>query len=86
MSERLLCLPPLPWQSGEAGHRPGLTYAGGLHAADYFAESMVAPSKIVVPRKDYFAEQSSRRVSIMPPFEGSEAECDDLLAFLLSLR
>ncbi|MBI4988970.1 MAG: c-type cytochrome [Rhodocyclales bacterium] len=65
---------------------PDLSHAGGLHAADYLAESMREPSKIVVPGKGYFTEQGGRRVSIMPPFEGSEAERDDLLAFLLSLR
>jgi mono/diheme cytochrome c family protein len=65
---------------------PDLSNVGGLHAADYLAESMREPSKIVVPGKGYFTEQDGRRVSIMPPFEGSEAERGDLLAFLLSLR
>lgn len=65
---------------------PDLSNAGGLHAADYLAESMREPSKIVVPGKGYFTEQDGTRLSIMPPFEGSEAERNDLLAFLLSLR
>lgn len=65
---------------------PDLSHAGGLHAAGYLAESLIEPSKIVVPGKGYFTEQDGRRVSIMPPFEGSEAERDDLLAFLRSLR
>lgn len=65
---------------------PDLRYAGGLHAADYLAESLREPSKIVVPGKGYFTEQDGARTSIMPPFEGSEAERDDLLAYLLSLR
>lgn len=65
---------------------PDLGHAGGLHAAGYLAESLREPSKIVVPGKGYFTEQDGRRVSIMPPFEGSEAERNDLLAYLLSLR
>ncbi len=65
---------------------PDLSFAGGLHGADYLAESMREPAKIVVPGKGYFTEQDGRRVSIMPPFEGSEAERDDILAYLLSLR
>lgn len=65
---------------------PDLRYAGGLHGADYLAESLREPSKIVVPGKGYFTEQDGTRTSIMPPFEGSEAERDDLLAYLLSLR
>lgn len=65
---------------------PDLSNAGGLHAADYLAESLREPSKIVVPGKGYFTEQDGTRMSIMPPFEGSEAERDDLLAYLLSLR
>jgi hypothetical protein len=38
------------------------------------------------PGRGYFTEQDGRRVSIMPPFEGSEAERDDILAHLRSLR
>lgn len=65
---------------------PDLSYAGGLHATDYLAESMREPSKVVVPGKGFFTEQDGQRMSIMPPFEGSEAERDDILAFLLGLR
>jgi Cytochrome c. len=65
---------------------PDLTFAGGLHAPAYLEESLREPSKVVVPCKGCFAEQDGRRVSAMPPFEGSAAERDDLLAFLRSLR
>lgn len=65
---------------------PDLSHAGGLHAAAYLAESLRDPSKVVVPGRGYFTEQDGRRVSIMPPFEGSEAERDDILAYLRGLR
>lgn len=65
---------------------PELTYAGGLHAPAYLEESLREPSKVVVPCKGCFAEQDGRRMSIMPPFEGSDSERDDILAFLLGLR
>lgn len=65
---------------------PDLTYAAGLHAPSYLEESLREPSAVVVPCKGCFAEQDGRRVSVMPPFEGSAAERDDLLAFLRSLR
>jgi mono/diheme cytochrome c family protein len=65
---------------------PDLRHAGGLHAPAYLAESIREPSKIVVPGKGYFIEQDGKRVSIMPPFEGSDAEREDLLAYLQSLR
>lgn len=65
---------------------PDLTYAGGLHTPAYLEESLREPSKVVVPCKGCFAEQDGKRVSIMPPFEGSAAEREDLLAYLLSLR
>ncbi len=65
---------------------PDLRHAGGLHAPAYLAESMREPSKVVVSCKGCFAEQDGKRVSIMPPFEGSEAEREDILAYLLSLR
>lgn len=65
---------------------PDLTYAGGLHAPGYLEESLREPSAVVVPCKGCFAEQDGRRVSVMPPFEGSEAERNDILAYLLNLR
>jgi DMSO reductase family type II enzyme heme b subunit len=65
---------------------PELTYAGGLHAPAYLEESLREPSKVVVPCKGCFAEQDGRRVSVMPPFEGSAAERDDILAYLQRLR
>lgn len=65
---------------------PDLSYAGGMHSAGYLADSLGDPSKIVVPGKGYFVEEDGRRTSIMPPFAGSEAERDDILAFLRSLR
>jgi DMSO reductase family type II enzyme heme b subunit len=65
---------------------PDLRHAGGLHAPDYLEESLREPSKVVVPCKGCFAEQDGRRVSIMPPLEGSDAERADLLAYLRSLR
>lgn len=65
---------------------PDLSYAGGLHAPAYLAESLREPSKVVVPCRGCFAEQDGRRVSVMPPFEGSDTEREDILAFLKSLR
>jgi complex iron-sulfur molybdoenzyme family reductase subunit gamma len=65
---------------------PDLGFAGGLHTPAYLDDSLRQPSKVVVPCKGCFAEQDGRRVSIMPPFEGSEAERDDILAYLRSLR
>lgn len=65
---------------------PDLAYAGGLHAPAYLEESLREPSKVVVPCKGCFAEQDGRRVSIMPPFEGSVAERGDILAYLQTLR
>ena len=65
---------------------PDLSFAGGIHSADYLRESLRDPSKIVVPGKGFFITQEGRRTSIMPPFEGSKQEYDDLLAFLKTLR
>lgn len=65
---------------------PDLRHAGALHTSAYLAESLTDPSRIVVPGRGYFVEADGRRVSIMPPFDGSDEEREDLLAFLLSLR
>jgi complex iron-sulfur molybdoenzyme family reductase subunit gamma len=65
---------------------PDLTYAGGIHSASYLRESLAEPSKVVVPGKGYSTEQGGRKVSLMPPFTGTEAERDDVLAYLMSLR
>lgn len=65
---------------------PDLSYAGGIHAGAYLRESLAEPSKIVVPGKGYFMEQGGRKVSLMPPFAGTNAERDDILAYLMSLR
>ncbi|CAG1012521.1 Selenate reductase subunit gamma [Burkholderiales bacterium] len=65
---------------------PDLTYAGGLHAPAYLEASLREPSKIVVPCRACFVEQNGQRISIMPPFEGSDKDRADLLSYLLSLR
>jgi complex iron-sulfur molybdoenzyme family reductase subunit gamma len=65
---------------------PDLSYAGGIHSASYLRESLAEPSAVVVPGKGYFMEQSGKKVSLMPPFAGTEAERDDILAYLISLR
>lgn len=65
---------------------PGLRYAGGIHRADYLLESILEPSKVVVPGKGFFSLQDGQRVSLMPPFQGSEQERQDLVAYLKTLR
>ncbi|MBI3575724.1 MAG: c-type cytochrome [Gammaproteobacteria bacterium] len=65
---------------------PDLTYAGGIHSASYLTESLLEPSRVVVPGKGYFMEQDGKRTSLMPPFTGTEAERNDILAYLMSLR
>ncbi len=65
---------------------PDLSYAGGIHSGRYLLESLVEPSRVVVPGKGYFMEQDGKRVSLMPPFAGTETERNDILAFLMSLR
>lgn len=65
---------------------PDLRYAGGIHSGAYLRESLAEPSKVVVPGKGYFMEQDGKRVSLMPPFAGTEEERRDLLAYLMRLR
>lgn len=65
---------------------PDLTYAGGIHSASYLHESLLEPSRVVVPGKGYFMEQDGKRTSLMPPFTGTETERNDILAYLMSLR
>lgn len=65
---------------------PNLTYAGGMHSAAYLRESLAEPSKVIVPGKGYFLEQDGKRVSIMPPFAGTEDERRDILAYLRNLK
>ena len=65
---------------------PDLTYAGGIHSASYLHESLLEPSRVVVPGKGYFMEQDGKRTSLMPPFTGTETERNDILVYLMSLR
>jgi mono/diheme cytochrome c family protein len=65
---------------------PDLAHAGGIHNTAYLLESLIEPSRIVVPGKGYFAEQSGRKVSLMPPFAGTETERRDIVSYLRSLR
>lgn len=65
---------------------PNLTYVGGIHHADYLLESIAKPSLIVVPGKAYSTMQNGKRVSLMPPFQGTEQERHDIAAFLQTLR
>jgi complex iron-sulfur molybdoenzyme family reductase subunit gamma len=65
---------------------PDLTYAGGIHSVSYLADSLAEPSKIIVPGKGYFAVQDGKKLSLMPPFPGTEDERRDIVAFLRRLR
>ena len=65
---------------------PDLTYAGGIHSASYLTESLLEPSRVVVPGKGYFMEQDGKKTSLMPPFTGTATERNDILAYLMSLR
>ncbi len=65
---------------------PNLSYAGGIHRADYLLESIAEPSKVVVPGKGYSMVQDGKRASLMPPFQGTEQERRDIAAFLQALR
>lgn len=65
---------------------PDLTYAGGIHTASQLAASLLEPSKIIVPGKAYFTVQDGKKISLMPPFAGSDEERRDILAYLKSLR
>jgi complex iron-sulfur molybdoenzyme family reductase subunit gamma len=65
---------------------PELTYAGGIHSVSYLADSLAEPSKVIVPGKGYFAVQDGKKISLMPPFTGSDRERQDILAYLNSLR
>lgn len=65
---------------------PNLTYAGGIHRADYLLESIAEPSHVIVPGKGYSMVQDGRRISLMPPFQGTEQERRDIAAFLQTLR
>ena len=65
---------------------PGLRYAGGIHHADYLLESLTEPSKVVLPGKGFYTVQNGQHVSLMPPFQGSEQERDDIIAYLKALQ
>ncbi len=65
---------------------PDLAYAGGIHSGAYLLESLTQPSNVIVPGKGYFVAQDGKKVSLMPPLVGADAERDDILAYLMSLR
>jgi len=66
---------------------PDLTYAGGIHAAQYLRESLTDPSRVVVPGKGYASVQDRKPLaSLMPPFVGTEQELQDIVAFLKTLH
>jgi DMSO reductase family type II enzyme heme b subunit len=65
---------------------PDLSYAGGIHRAGYLLESIAEPSRVVVPGKGYSMTQDGKKVSLMPPFQGTEQERHDIAVFLQTLR
>ena len=65
---------------------PDLTYAGGIHATDYLLESLSDPSRVVVPGKTFSLVQDGKRLSLMPPFAGTDTERRDIVMFLKTLR
>ena len=66
---------------------PDLSYAGGIHSAQYLRESLSEPSQVLVPGKRYASVQDGKRpTSLMPPFIGTEQELRDIVTFLKTLR
>ena len=65
---------------------PDLTYAGGVHSSAYLYDSLTAPSNVVVPGRGFSAMIDGKRVSIMPPFAGSDRERSDIVTYLRSLK
>jgi sulfur-oxidizing protein SoxX len=64
---------------------PELSMMGPMHDAEYFAESIVNPSKVIEKGKGYAAKDGSSR---MPSFNDSMTvqELVDLVAYLKSLK
>jgi complex iron-sulfur molybdoenzyme family reductase subunit gamma len=75
-----------PGNSAQPAVGPNLSYAGGIHRADYLLESITEPSRVVVPGKGYSMTQDGKKVSLMPPFQGTEQERRDIAAFLQTLH
>ena len=65
---------------------PDLSYAGGIHRAGYLLESIAEPSRVVVHGKGYSMTQDGKKISLMPPFQGTEQERHDIAVFLQTLR
>lgn len=65
---------------------PDLSHAGGIHHAAYLLESIAEPSRVIVPGKGYSMAQDGKKISLMPPFQGTEQERHDIAVFLQTLR
>lgn len=65
---------------------PSLANAGGIHSTDYLLESLSDPSRVIVPGKKFSFVQDGKRLSMMPPFAGTDAERRDVVMFLKTLR
>jgi DMSO reductase family type II enzyme heme b subunit len=75
-----------PGNSAQPAVGPDLSYAGGIHHADYLLESIAEPSRVIVPGKGFSMTQDGKKVSLMPPFQGTEQERRDIVMFLETLR
>ncbi len=64
---------------------PGLAYIG-IHRPEYLLESIMKPSKVIVPGKGFAVLVGGRSRSLMPPFQGTEQESYDIVEFLKTLR
>ncbi len=65
---------------------PDLTYVGGIHSTRYLMESLKEPSRVIVPGKLHAMVEDGKRISVMPPFAGTEQELWDIVAFLKTLH
>jgi complex iron-sulfur molybdoenzyme family reductase subunit gamma len=75
-----------PENSDRPSAGPDLTYAGAIHSIRYLVESIKEPSRTIVPGKGYATVEDGKRVSLMPPFAGTERELWDIVAYLKTLR
>jgi DMSO reductase family type II enzyme heme b subunit len=75
-----------PGNSERPSVGPDLTYAGGIHSKQYLLQSLREPSRVLVPGKLHTTVEDGKRVSVMPPFAGSEEELRDIVAYLKTLR
>ncbi|VAX19651.1 hypothetical protein MNBD_NITROSPINAE04-1807 [hydrothermal vent metagenome] len=65
---------------------PNLAFAGGTHRPQYLIDSILRPSLVILPKKEYYTVEDGKKESIMPDPYFPKKDAINIVEYLRTLR